>query len=423
MIKEKKYNEIFVLLVSILPFLYQYKSPISVVSFGEFILIPFIMYYFIKRFKVKLPFGTCNGIFMYFFIGIFCTLFASYESHFKFNDFMTVGARIIYYSALIYVCYFEYDCNLGCKIIKKISIFFIIYAIIQYITHLFSGIVLPTTINPNWVFAPEAGSRLDYERYYRWLYRSSSLFLEPGYFVSYCTPAFIGIFFLENKKDRKNIALMVLFTIGFLVSTSSAGLVILLIGWGGFIIKYLFSNKTNRSSKVCIVTIAILFVLAMLSSPMASTILNRTKGGGSFNNRITRTILLIKEMNVYQMIFGVGINNVENFVVDNEISTEYDEIGNLGYTSAFFGTIVNTGIITFIFYNLFFITTFLKNKDWYTRMLIIIFLFFNIIGNVTYKASFAYYSILLLSRQKLNGEKKNYKKDELIKNDINNLCM
>lgn len=419
--KKISMREIFTFLVSVLPFLYQYKSPISIISFGEFVLIPFIIYYFVKNFKFKLPIRVFNGIYIYFIVGIFCTIFASYETHFNFKDFVTVAARILYFSVLIYVCYYEYNFKSGNRYIKICSTIFVIYAIIQYITHLVTSFILPTTFNSNWIFEAEAGERLNYEKYYRWLYRSSSLFLEPGYFISYCTPAVIDIFFLE-KMNKKNVILMILFSIGFLVSTSSAGLFIILITWIGFMIKSM-CNPQKNNLKIFKFIIIPLIIILLLSLPLSNTVLTRTKGGGSFNNRITRTLMLIDKMNWYQKIFGVGINNVENFVVTNQFYTQYDETGNLGYTSAYFGTIANSGILTFICYNAFFIITFLKNREWYIRMLIIVFLFFNIIGNISYTTSFVYYVILLNGKQKVNFQNNTNKKNKGERNDIFNLCM
>ena len=48
-IKLSNIDKAFTIFVSLLPFLYQYKSPINTVSFGEFILIPFLLFYTIHK--------------------------------------------------------------------------------------------------------------------------------------------------------------------------------------------------------------------------------------------------------------------------------------------------------------------------------------------------------------------------------------
>lgn len=395
---------LFTILVSLLPFLYQYKSPIASISFGEAILMPFIIYYFFKIINFTFKKDMFNGLYIYFLTAFICGIIASIQEYFSYGDFITKAARLVYYALLIYVCYYNYNFKLGLKVITFFAIFFSGYAILQFVVHLISGNILSTVINPNWVFSAEAGGRLDYEKYYKWLYRSSSLFLEPGYYVSYCAPALVTLLFY-NKINVKKIIMALLITVGFLVSTSSAGLVILLISWGMFILNYMFSKsykiKINRLLLGIVIAIILVFLII---SPLADTVLKRTSTGGSFNNRITRTYILLSNTNLFQKIFGVGINNVTNFVKFEKVYTQYDET-SLEYVSTYLGTFLCSGIITFIFYNLYFIKTYKKNKNMFARTLILIFLFLNIIGNISFSSSFAYYAILIFAIQKAYLEK------------------
>lgn len=394
----EKIKKIFTVLIVLLPFLYQYKSPISVISFGEFLLIPFIVYFTIKNFKTKVKYNEFNGLYIYLVCAVFFNFLASLQSYYSYGNFVTIFARIIYYALLIYVAYFNFDLKLGIKVVINASIFFSIYAIIQYSTYQLSGKVLPTIINPNWAFSrEESGNRLNYEAYYRWLYRASSLFLEPGYFVNFCAPALVALLHFEEN-NKKNMIYACIITLAFVVSTSSASIVVLAFSWGAFVIKSVMTKKMKAKTLVFILLLMV-FIMVLFMSPLAETLLKRTASGGSFNNRITRTFILFQQTNFVQKIVGVGINNVDMFVIDRQAYTMYDE-KDLNFISSYLGTILSSGIITFIFYNKFFIVTFFKNKSNFVKVLTLIFLFYNFIGNIVYSNRFAYFTIFILCAQK-----------------------
>ena len=330
------------------------------------------------------------------------TLFAAIHPHFSFSSFITVFLRIIYYSILIYVAYQHFNIDYALKIAINLAILFSLYALLQFTVHRFSGIILPTVINKAWVFEAEAGLRLDYESYYRWTYRSSSLFLEPSYFAAFCSVGLSSsLFSLEENKN--NFFKSLIISLGIVVSTSSAGLVILIINWFAYFYKMYFKSKRRITYKALLITITFVgFAIYVFSSSLAETLLARTATGGSFGQRVMRGFIISEHMNFQQKLIGVGINNLGDFVKYNGIITKYDEGPSmLNYASSMIGTYICSGIITLLFYLRFYIKSwFKKNNDVLSRVLILTLLFLSMIEMNSYTYRFAYFVIFIFALQR-----------------------
>ena len=399
---KKKMESLFTFLVVLLPFLYQYKSPVSSISFGEFVLVPLALFFLFIDFKGTIRYLPFNGMYTYFGIALLMTLFAAIQPHFSFSSFITVFLRIIYYSILIYVAYQHFNIDYALKIAINLAILFSLYALLQFTVHRFSGIILPTVIFKAWVFEAEAGLRLDYESYYRWTYRSSSLFLEPSYFAAFCSVGLSSsLFSLEENKN--NFFKSLIISLGIVVSTSSAGLVILIINWFAYFYKMYFKSKRRITYKALLITITFVgFAIYVFSSSLAETLLARTATGGSFGQRVMRGFIISEHMNFQQKLIGVGINNLGDFVKYNGIITKYDEGPSmLNYASSMIGTYICSGIITLLFYLRFYIKSwFKKNNDVLSRVLILTLLFLSMIEMNSYTYRFAYFVIFIFALQR-----------------------
>ncbi len=394
----KKINSWFTFFVVLLPFFYQYKSPISVISFGEFILAPFILYYLINFEWKRIPYRGYNGYFLYIFAVLMASLMASINTYYRFAEFATVLVRIIFYSCLILVSYENFDIHRGLNLVRDFSLFFSIYVIIQYITYKSAGIILPTVLNSNWVFSAERGIRTNYSEYYRFIYRPSSLFLEPSYYALFTGVGLTSaLLYEDNKKTRFKFIVGLIITVGMVVSTSSAALLLIIVNWLAYLYKIFFieRRRITRRKLLLIITLCI-FMSVIFRSPLAATLLIRTHGGGSFSNRITRGFILAKKMNIYQMLFGVGINNVEGFMHYNNITTIYDE-GNLNYVSSMIGTYLCSGVIAFICYIRMFFLSYARSQQLLGKILTISFAIFNFIEANSYSYRFAFFMVFILN--------------------------
>lgn len=399
-------TRLFSYLIALLPFLYQYASPVSRISLGEFLLIPFLIYYFLI--ELEHP-STVNrrqylGIYSYFYVAVLTSIIASAQSFFRYSDFLTIAARIVYYAFLIYFACKHSNFTVMARTIEIASLFFSVYLIMQFLAYHAIGKVLPTTLNPNWIFGPEAGGRLDYDNYYKWFYRPSSLFLEPGYFASYASVGLAS--FLLNKRSKVTvITFSLIVTLALVMSASTAGLAMLVIIYAIYIYTLVFRNKSiSTVKKFFYIAVVVVAVIYIVFSNLAMTLLTRMSTGGSFNNRITRTAYLVKKMNIFQLLFGVGINNVSNNVIQNDLYTIYDE-ANLDFVSSLLGTLLCSGIFTFIFYIRFYLKAYFYGRNVFARTLVIMLLFESAIGYTSFTYSFAFFAILVIAAYQYEATK------------------
>lgn len=403
----RKINSWFTFFIVLLPFLYQYKSPISVISLGELILIPFIGFYLINFKWDRVRYHCYNGYYLYIFAVILASIMASINGYYRISEFTTVLVRIIYYSLLILVSLKKFDINEGLKLVRFFSVIFSVYVVIQYIMYKSMGVTLPTVLNPNWVFSAESGNRTNYSEYYRFIYRPSSLFLEPSYYALFAGVGLSSALFNENYRQQKKqsgLVMGVIITVGMVVSTSSAALLLIIVNWFAYLYKmFCIERRRVTRSKLLLVTLLCVFMIALFKSPLAVTLLTRTKGGGSFSNRITRGFILAKSMNFYQILFGVGINNIEGFMHYNSIVTIYDE-GNLNYVSSMIGTYLCSGVFAFIFYIRVFLLSYTKSNHLLGKILTISFFLFNFIEANSYSYRFAFFMIFILNVPLFEGK-------------------
>ena len=145
--KKSGFAGLFSILVALLPFLYQYATPIPVLSLGEAILLPFIVVYL----AIDLKNGLTNRGYCGFYLLMLLVMTMNFiavviQPYASFPKSATVLMRLLYYSLLIYV---------GCRRIR-IDAFFMtliiaatansIYTIAQYVAHMSLGRDLPTTL-------------------------------------------------------------------------------------------------------------------------------------------------------------------------------------------------------------------------------------------------------------------------------------
>lgn len=390
----------FTVFFALLPFLYQYKSPIPYVSFGEFILIPYILYFVVqKKNHLQINKEAFNGVFLYFLCAIICSIIASVHSYFNYGSFVTVCIRIVFYSLLIWSSYDKMNVKFGLLTVQYASALFAIYALIQFIAYKKGMGYLSTVIRTDWIFVPERGIRLDYERYFKYTFRPSSLFLEPSYYAMFSG---VGLTFslFGNLYKIKDIVIAVIITIGLVVSTSSAGFIIIIICWGMFFYKRILTSSKCINIKHIVLAIGLILIGYMLfTSSLSETLIKRTATGGSFNNRITRGWIIGESLNYFQLLFGVGINNLGNYVIYNDIRTPYDE-SDLNYTSSLIGTMLSSGLITLFFFLDFYYKAWKnKNNCILSKMLICIIFVLSTFEAISFSYRFVFYTLFIISIQ------------------------
>lgn len=341
------FTKLYSIAIILLPFLYQYASPLPFLSLGDFLIALFTIYGLFKI-DVYRAGRYIKPILAFSSAFIFLTIFVSFFSlaYFKYSDASTIFLKILLYSCVCLVCTQCFDL----RYVKKFYIYlvriFAVYLIVQVIYHKISGKFLPIYFKHNWLFSWEKRPISLYEYYnvsYRY-FRPSSLFLEPGYYALYVLPALFLLLF-----EQKKLVEPILLYCTIILSTSGAGIIIGLLAFalkGLTLIVYRKNDKIyfNLFALVAMILfLALLLFLLLKKGEIISKLFN------SFNARITRSLMIFREMDSFHRILGIGMNNTANYVSYYKIYTLYDE-GNLNFGASLFASLVQYGIIGFVIF-------------------------------------------------------------------------
>lgn len=327
----------FSILVMLLPFLHQYAG-IGSISFGEFVLAPFIIVFLLID-QRELTMSMNHTLLYFYCLSLLLSIVGGFPfPYFSISDFASVAARLIYYGLLVLVARRHF---LWCNV-KKLYFFLVtasaIYLILQYIYHSVTGLYLPITLNDSWVFGPEKTFDV-YTEKYLWYFRPSSLFLEPSYYALFVLPCFA--FSLFSSSD-KSIARAFLLLITFVLSSSNSGLLIS----GTLIVGFILFAKKGSGDYLAASLALLLIVLyyAMGDTSSIESAIKRVFEGGSADNRITRGYIAYGSLDIYHQLFGTGLNNLGNYLDFHHISTGFDS-ENLNYCASIPQTLCYSGLL------------------------------------------------------------------------------
>lgn len=385
------FTKIYSAAIILLPFLYQYSSPLSFLSMGDFIITILTCF---GLFKIDLS-CACKYtkpliVFSFAFIGlsVFVSFFSS--EYFKYNDALTIFLKILLYLCVCAVCTRYFDLQFIKSFYLILVFLFAFYLVIQVIFNKISGKYLPIYLKHSWLFSWEKRPQnlADYygiNGYMR--FRPSSLFLEPGYYALFVLPALFLLLFGSRK-----IFLSILLYFTIVLSTSGAGII---IGFFAFILKGLNFAVYLKKGKIYFTRYALAAVL-ILFAVILYLILNPeilSKIFNSFNSRISRSLLIFQDIDTSHKLFGVGMNNTENYVKFYGIYTAYDE-GNLNFGASLVASLVQYGILGFLIFLCSLVTLLLNSKASKIGML---FAFLYIIYTIFEEVIFNFRMAFLLS--------------------------
>lgn len=328
--------------IVLLPFLYQYKGLGSVVSLGEILLAGTTFFELCNDgFKLK---NVNKKLLLFYVLSMVSTGICLWLGYFDIGAAMTTGVRMLFYALVIVVARNNFNIEAVEKIYTVLVFAFSVYLLIQYVFHMMTGGYLPIYISSNLQFPPEARPS-DLSIYYRWSFRSSSLFLEPGYYVFYVMPQ-VCILIFKEQKSKFEISTLIITVVAVLFSTASAGIVALVIVFS----VYLFGRANNQTKykfflKTLILVVAVAGVGVFFNYSDAATLtLARLSNGGSVSSRLTRGFVIFSELPLFHQLFGVGLNNLESYMLNYGMTTLYDE-GNLNYVASVVQVLIYTGAI------------------------------------------------------------------------------
>lgn len=337
---------LYTIIVILIPFLYQYASPFSFLSLGDFCLIIVV--------GISIFFLLCNKNFSFdgSVLKLVCVLlglniFPLLQSQFyNIKDSITLIFKMVLYLFAISTCTIYFNFKLCKKFYFILAFCFGSYLIIQYLTFNLTGKYLPIYLKNEWLFSWEKRPKdlaYIYTVTYSGQYRPSSLFVEPGYYALYVIPA-LAISLLMDKK----IIYPLFITLTLFLSTSGAGILISCFVWTYFFVSKFVTIENKKiklkiNSYFFIFIISVIFVLLlMFTTNIFYRIFN------SFNARISRGFIIFHSLPSLNKIFGVGTNNISNYMKYYKITTVYDEL-NLNSGATYSTYLVQYGIVGYIF--------------------------------------------------------------------------
>lgn len=396
---------VFSVLVACLPFLYQYASPIPVLSLGEMLLLPFIFFYFMLDLKhgIKLC-NYCGFYYLMLLVVVMNLLALMIQPYAAFQKSATVLLRLIYYSLLIYVGYRRINVNILLTTLIVAAVANSLYTIAQYVSHMAFGFDLPITLPFLSVFGEEnLQGRTDLAEHYRYFFRPSGLFLEPSYAAFFSAPGLL-IALLHSQYSEKPYSLLAaaIITLGLIAGTSSMALIAIALGWMCFVFRRSVSHNLRGQIVVnplgfFAASVLCLMVGIVLLSPLGEMTLGRLSiSDGSAGQRIIRGWIVASQLDLKSLIVGTGLNNVAEFVLHSGATTQFDE-SNLDYLSSWSSALISSGIFVFMGYVLFFSRLFQKQDTTIGKVFVLLFVITGFVEAMLYTYRFAFYLLIAFS--------------------------
>ncbi|MCW1929094.1 hypothetical protein [Bhargavaea beijingensis] len=219
--------------------------------------------------------------------------------------------------------------------------------------------------------------------------RLHSIFPEPSYFAIYILP--LLAYCLLNKRWF----LSILFFISLIISTSSLGII---LGSSVLIIVLIYTFRNNRGTILTILVISAFGIMATKNNHITELLgynINKISNLGTNSDiRLIGYIDYFKLMPTELKIFGIGYNQVPFY---------FSEFGLKNYSNAFVLTLLQFGIIGFLFF-IGFIIYLLTQLKAFDKIYILIFVVICSVDAFLYNFYFYYILTFIFLSIKRDGE-------------------
>lgn len=367
------------LLIVFLPILSVYASPLPGFDLGTMLVVIFGIFCLIKNkkifFKMNYDFAMIIG-----YTGLI-TILAICFSNVRYSSDSSIVLRTVRFILLLvimigigYSHYFDFKYYI--KILRKVTLFVAIYAIIQWIWFNITGLKLINVIGTT-KQAVEFNENLGK---YETIYRPPSIFLEPSSVTYFVIPYLCYCLFNNKDKNemKRNIIEAVIISLGLLCTTSGQGIVALIAVWILWMVFGLFKADLNRI--LWIIPIIVVFVW-ISSTNIIEYSLNRVFNSGDSMSAIDARSGGYDEyskLSDVRKIFGVGFGNYN------------EEI----YYSSFADILCSTGIVGLLLVVTFYLRRLIKGAEFQKILVILSFVLMS--GGGIYTASLLCFYIPIL---------------------------
>lgn len=404
--------KLFSLLVMLLPLTYQIASPFPFISFGEIVLLPFVFFYLIAGVKDQVYSPAALAVFYLVPVGAnFIAFFVYSDTYFSIIDSSTVIARILFYFALIVVSTKYFDKSFALRYYWKVTIVISVVLFLQLFGHYLIGYDLPIIQELGLaLFSPSQYSNTSMY-YSMYGFRPASLFMEPSHCNLYIAPMIAILLLapeglvksLSSRVAKNRILIAGILSVLQLLTTGSGSIFLCGAIWVIFFLTPASETGIGLNYRFIFLLVLSLSLLGCFLGGYFDFLLGRTAQGASLGPRVLRGFNIIQNMEPVQMIFGVGLNNVSNFVVQHSLYTLFDE-GNLEFTASLLERYITSGIVGFTALVYFFVKQFKDQKMLVQKAILILIIVAFAYSAVEYTCWFAFMFVLGMS---LDQKKKN----------------
>ena len=309
----------FTIVVSILPAINVYSSPIPKLELGTFLIFVLFAFMVAKDGKIILDKAAKSWLLFLGICGI-CSIMSivllSLSSAMIGQIFFRFTKICVCIAVVLIAGKYYFDFNTAKKTIRFFSLaaigFIVIQTILYYVFHItIFGVYLPWAEEQSYL-------TYDYARAYASLYRPSSFFLEPAHFSAYIIVYFTYLITTEDEPHR-NIQLLIAI-LGILLSTSGSGMVLLafvvmvscvmkMTKWNGHF------TATQIGYGIFLIGIAVIFLVIFYYSGIGQKAIGRMiTSDGTLNRAVlgrldSGALQLYKNLGWMEKLIGCGFGN------------------------------------------------------------------------------------------------------------------
>lgn len=359
-----KSSKIYSLCVALLPVFATYASGIPGFSVADIILVIFTGYALICGRKDENRF-SCNIELL--FLGMFLIVLFDFISFFS-PDAQTIDVIIRTIRYFFYILCFVYTSRkliyveALIKYVQIVSVCAVVFILIQYVMYRFFGVIISGFLSGLKLYVAQYATT-NYAAHYQMMYRPTSFFLEPAHFARYATIG-LTLYLWDKELSIKKVIIAVFISCGILLSTSSQGYLLMAIVWALFLLVQVKRIKNKNLKKLIYIAIPLAPIVLMMifKLPAVQSTIARTLAG-DIDNKNTAIgarlsgFLFYSEMSVLEKIFGNG----------------FGSIPNKAWLSSAAYWLYGSGVIVFIIYVIFMVSSIFKVKN---SQRIILFIFF-----------------------------------------------
>lgn len=416
---------LFSLFIVLSIFFHQYGSFLPGVTFGELMLI--LTSLFVLLFDgFDLNFEKTKLLIQFYGLCLSLTLLSFLIQQ---HDFIAVSTfevfsrwvRYFAYVAFIIISADKLNVNYALKVYKYFCVFISLYIILQTLGYYMFNFAFPVKILPL-PFSRESDMYLLFSEFDKYYYRAYGPFAEPGYAAKFLLPG-LALSLYDSLNSHKYIFSVVLISTGIFLTTSVQGILLTVFSYIYFGISLLLNKEFRIAfnlgkifivSSLVILLSLILYSIGILDTPIKriSSIFSFTESSASGNYvtgiRGYRGFALFAALPQLYKIIGVGLGNLGNFVVENNIYTNYDyfytSLLEIEYVNAISGLLLSSGLIGGTYF-VFYVIDLLKNTSNQYRLILLQLLVLLFAGDSFFSmTTVLYLSLVYIGQNRFEGE-------------------